>query len=581
MLEELASILDGQEAARYMPLIGDMRKIKRFVNALLLVRLGEIDLGRTDFHRGDLVRLLLLHLNFPGLFRRIYAEESGGRSGAFSVKRDSGSSRFENTPGFDEAAKAYGPMADHLLRQLFDVGALGLAGRDQIDDEFLQSRACFNEGGVRNLQEYLELIVRFSAPEPRETFILYQGAVSRVREGTPVLDALREPELDLSRGERAHDRFWRVLVNESHRFSGAVADGAIDALVASLPRYSTVETTDRGLRQTCVYSLARLLDIAGWGGADGRLPNTPGNVIEIARRIFGSGRHQGKGLIERMGSPDRGVLGWHDLILFRLTCSTDRQAQLFNLSSALIADDDPQAPTSGLLSDLAKQGMRRLSQVVFRLFEATYIAPGRNFLAEVDRADAASFMGEALDLPADAAARPEHESQASDSLGAARSAVKSFVLYQLCNSRPPTGTGVGCGFYDEVGAGDEAGIAKRMNDYAFGVCFDVDRDESNRLVFADHCLSQLSRSFGSSGSRAVFIATRESLVSGFDRVALCAYWKANRYHYEGLETLDRRVVTHNYVANYRDDLRMVFKELDAMLAAAPDPPDAPVTAMAS
>jgi len=57
------------------------RKVKRFVNAMLLMEIEKTDLGRTDFNKRDLINLMLLHLNYPGIFRSIYAEETEGRLG--------------------------------------------------------------------------------------------------------------------------------------------------------------------------------------------------------------------------------------------------------------------------------------------------------------------------------------------------------------------------------------------------------------------------------------------------------------------------------------------------------------------
>ncbi|MEX8195428.1 hypothetical protein [Comamonas guangdongensis] len=71
VLNELANILDGDSAAKYLPLVGDLRKVKRFINAILLMQIEKTNLGRTDFDKRDLINLMLLHLNYPGLFRRI------------------------------------------------------------------------------------------------------------------------------------------------------------------------------------------------------------------------------------------------------------------------------------------------------------------------------------------------------------------------------------------------------------------------------------------------------------------------------------------------------------------------------
>ena len=571
VLNELASILDGDLAAKYLPLVGDLRKVKRFVNAMLLMQLERSDLGRTDFNKRDLINLILLHLNYPGLFRRIYAEETEGRCGSFSVRREYGKSEFMNSAEFSALVAEQQGAAGFLLTQLFDVTTLKLGDLSDVDEAVLASRACFNHDSFRNLEGYLKLIVRFATPEPQETFVLYQEAAERVRKGASITSVLTSPDFLLERGEHAHDQFWRVLVNQSHDFTRAVAEDAIDTLIDYLPRYSAIANDDRGLRQRSIYSLLRLLDRAGWGRTSGRrLPNSPENVIEIAWRIFGEHSYQGKGLLERLARSERGVLGWNDLMLFRLQCSADRQGQLYNLHSALIVHQDGSAATDGLVSNLALMGMRRLSQEVFALFKRTYIDPRRNFLSEVCDAPDEAFLGEASSQLGQQASRDDQSEQGTAPLAqrvsSARSAVKIFVIYQLSNPLPPNGSGVGCGYYDERGAGDGGGIARLMNEYAFGVCFNPDIHEDNVFHFLDHCLSHLRNSLFSDRNEEGYFASKAELPGGLDPKEMGRYWSQHReliyqlvHHVE-----ERYVITSNYTASYREDLPGVFAKLDEL-----------------
>lgn len=570
VLSELADILDGDLAAKYLPLVGDMRKLKRFVNAMLLMQIEKTNLGRTDFNKRDLINLMLLHLSYPGLFRRIYAEETEGRRGHFSVYRKSGERDFKNSETFSAMVADQQDSAGFLLTQLFDVRTLGLEESSDVEEAVLRSRACFNFQELRNLESYLKLIVRFATPEPLETFVLYQDAVNRVRKGASIASVLTSAEFELERGEHSHDQFWRVLVNQSHDFTSALAHDAIETLVAYLPQYSAFENDDQGLRQRSTYSLLRLLDRAGWGRTQGRrLPNTTENVIEIAWRIFGEHAHKGKGILDWLVSPDRGVLGWNDLMLFRLYCSADRQGQLYNLHTALIVDQDRTAATSGLVSKLALMGMRKLSQRVFALFKRTYIDSRRNFFAEANETPVGAFLGTAF-------ARLEHAAQdplanngditVAQRVATARSIVKSFVIYQLSNSRPPNGSGVGCGHYDQDGIEDGGGIAKLMNDYVFNTCFSPDVDENNVFLFLDYCLSNLSNSFYSSSETDGYVATKAELPGGLDAKAMGRFWKQHREHILGrrLETSQRCVFMSNYIASYRDDLDGVFTVLNEL-----------------
>ncbi|MBP6749112.1 MAG: KAP family NTPase [Xanthomonadaceae bacterium] len=571
VLNELAEILDGDLAAKYLPLVGDLRKVKRFVNAMLLMQLEKSDLGRTDFNKRDLINLILLNLHYPGVFRRIYAEETEGRRGTFSVRREYGDRKYKNNAEFSKLATDESGTAEFLLRQLFDVAVLQIGDLSSADESFLASRACFNQDSFRNLENYLKLIVRFATPEPRETFILYQNAVNNVRKGTPIATILKSPEFNLESGDYTHDQFWRLLVNQSHGLTHFVAEDAINTLVDYLPRYSSIENEDRGLRPRSVYSLLQLLDRAGWGMTSGRRRhNSAENLVEIARRIFGEGTHQGVGLLQRLATGDRGVLGWNDLMLFRLQCSPDRLGQLHNLHSALILHHDPNAPTNGYVSDLALVGMRKLSQEVFALFKRSYIDSRRNFYSEVDGLLDEALLGDASHrIVSQISDRNQSEPSAPSlfkTTSLARYIVKSFVIYQLSNSLPPNGSGVGCGYYDESGTADRSGIAQRMNEYVFGVCFNPAVKEDNAFHFLDHCLSHLTNPVFSGVDEDGYFASKAGILGGFDAKEMGLYWGAHRdlIRQKAQQVQDRRVVMSNYTASYRDDLPGVFTVLDEL-----------------
>ncbi|MCH4812346.1 KAP family NTPase [Vreelandella neptunia] len=571
ILNELADIMDGALAAEYLPLVGNMRKLKRFVNAMLLMQIEKSALGQTDFSKQDLINLMLLHLHYPGLFRRIYAEETQGRCGVFSVRQDYEARSFKNHEELTELIAEQTKTAGFLLKQLFDVKTLNLGNSSSINEEVTSSRACFNRTNLRNLDKYLNLIVRFVTPMPQDTFALYQKAVEKVSNGSSIESILSSSDFNLGHGEYVHDEFWRVLVNNSQNFSHGAAEDAIDSLVKHLPLYSMIDLYDRGLRNRSIYSLLILLDRSGWGRKLGRRPqNTPENIVEIAQRIFGEGLFKGKGLIHRLATSDRGVLGWHDLMMFRLHCSADRQGQLYNLQSALIIDIDSHAKTTGLVSELSLMGMRKLSQEVFALFKKTYIDPKHNFFTEADNVPDNIFLGENGTLREQASSNEDQTGKNSISLGQrismTRSGIKTFVIYQLSNSLPPHGSGVGCGYYDESGSTDRGIIAKLMNDYVFKVCFSPKFDENNIFHFLDYCLSNLSHSFFIGEGDKGYIATKNSLAGGLDPKEMGQYWNANKEQIlkQSLQNEDRLVVTLNYIASYSEDLEGVFNVLDEL-----------------
>nr|WP_316642387.1 hypothetical protein [uncultured Roseateles sp.] len=68
VLSELADILGGDLAAKYLPLVGDMRKVKRFINAVLLMQIEKTNLGRTDFNKRDLNYIASYRDDLKGVF---------------------------------------------------------------------------------------------------------------------------------------------------------------------------------------------------------------------------------------------------------------------------------------------------------------------------------------------------------------------------------------------------------------------------------------------------------------------------------------------------------------------------------
>ena len=460
---------------------------------------------------------------------------------------------------------------------VFDVQALGISAEKIIDNSELFSRAYFNFGDTRTLEKFLQLIVRFEAPPPQETFILYQTAVAEIQNGISIQSILLRSDFLLVNSESAHEKFWDALIDQSRSFTGSIAQDAFETLIKYLPQYSAFnEVVSGGLRKDSIFNLVRLLDRAGWGRTSGqRLKNTDENVLEIARRIFGEHEYQDKGLLSQL-TLDRGPLGWYDLLLFRLFCSADRRGQQFNLHRALILHQDRRAITSGDVSKLALFGMRRISQSVFALFKSTYIEPNRNFLAEAEALPVLDFLGTANAKDEDQAIFPESSDQPiskiAERVATSRTIVKSFVIYQLSNTLPANGSGVGCGYYDEMGNGDAGGISRLMNEYMFKTCFNPEINEDNAIHFLDHCLAHLSSTFSSdSGTdEKKYVATPEGLSGSLDRIEMANYWRKYRQTIlrMDLESRNRSVYTSNYEASYKEDLPGVFIALDTLAEQA-------------
>lgn len=555
LLEELASILDGELAPNYFPFAGNLRKIKRIINTMVSMKLETNSLKKTDFNKTDLLNLILLHLHFPGIFRRIYVEETGGRQGIFSLRKtDYNSSTFSSSKEFSSLLNEVEPGAKFLLAQLFKYEDLDIGSPGNLDHDTLSSRACFNSQNNRNLEEYLQLIVRFKKPEPQNTYILYKKAFEELQLGIPISEILDGPDFST---EDSHDKFWTFLVNHCYELERKNVDLAIDYLLNNMVNYSSVSSQDRPLRLRSIYSLIRIVDRAGWKQSDdSRQNNTPENVEEIAWRIFGENHFKNNGLLETLCKQERGLLGWYDLLLFRLQCCADRQGQLYEISKALIYNQDKHASNTGQVDQLTILEMRKMSQHIVAKFIDIFILPGRNFFQEVSNMPKESFFGKY---------KIEGECESIDEqIKREKTLLCSFVIFQLANTKRPTGAGVGCGFYNLTGDADGKGITSIISDYAFNFCFNPNLDQGNIILFLDQCLAHLSNSFFAYGGDEGYVPIKEEISGGLCNGALSRYWAANKEQIVqvAIENKERKVFTHNYTAFYKDDLERVFTVLN-------------------
>jgi hypothetical protein len=479
----IQTLLASNNGHRYTPMFGDLRKIKRFVNAALLMNMEKVKLDSTDFVDTDLIHLMLLNLNYPGLFRQIYAAETAGRKGTFSVQKKTEENRVTVTNGtaLAEAIEKADKPAGFLLRQLFDVEILGFRSTSYDDETLLRSRACFN-WQHRTLENYLQLIVQQKVPEPTTSHRLYKGLVESVMARKKnVADILQRPDFALSQSEMPQEQFWSMLVNRAHELDRVAANDAIDTLVKWLPKYSSLEFGNYSMRHRAVISLLFLLDRAGFGDLprNGRV-RSEADLPELAARLIGGGTSPS--LIQQLASPERGALGWSDLMLLRMYCSIDVRSNVHNIYTALARHGGPSANVSGNVDPIAIDSMRRFSQSVFAEFKRTYIDGQLNFFIEVDYLSEAQILGEGGRGIVDDTDNLEDKIQLS------RSGLKSFVIYHLINIRHGNAQGVGCGRYDESDKQDGGGIQRAMTEYLLGFCFDPSHGLLHAQAFADFCL---------------------------------------------------------------------------------------------
>ncbi len=582
----LIDIYKSPEFSEYQPFLGNIRKLKRLINTMMLFEIESVDFENTDFNKQDLVNLILLYINYPHIFRDIYNAETGGKRGVFSVviPYDDGYPRASHTEPFRDGLyenslkyKTYidglkkSPNAKFLLNQIFDVSIRLPSDRkiDSVSEEIKKTYACFNGDGVwsggRNLEDYLNLIVKLSKPQIRSQYKFYLNCKESVKRGTPIEDVLQGENFDFSAGEASQDQLWRIIVNSVSEFDHPTASALISYLLDHITDYSLVSSEKIGLgfRDTVEYLLVKLLDTAGWVDPNGQhFENTEDNLSEISEWIFGENQHQGKGVLETLGKEDRGVVGLYDLVSFRLSCNSSRGSHLFNLQRSLIRHNDPGIATSGGVRDIAME-MREISQRTFSIFKEQYILKQQDLFELIDNLSVADVSGKYFEY---IQAQIDNQTISSDDLdimmSLLRYRMKVFIVYQLGNSFA-NNSGIGCGYYDENGSADQGGISKAFNQYLFTVCFTPD-EKGYR-----HLLDYLLMSFASvlSHRNNNHKADIKEFTKVIDRKLLVEYWKTYGDVIKSLhlENEEKTINAGNYSISYAAGLSDVYTVLDKAL----------------
>nr|WP_238588373.1 P-loop NTPase fold protein [Paenibacillus polymyxa] len=238
-VEGLKEIFKSKEYYLYIPFIGNARKLKRLVNTILLLEVEQLDFSNSDFDKHDLIHLLIIYINYPNIFRKIYNTESQGKRGFFSLvskydddypKENNSNGKeegFKNSTKYSEYAESLTENQRFILDKIFNVDQRFGATRN-ISEEQLASYACFNgsfrNSSRRNLEQYLNLIIKVSRPPHTEQYRFYVNIKNEILKNQNIVEVIKREEFSFSRGEANHNQIWRVLVNSpQYEFSSEKA----------------------------------------------------------------------------------------------------------------------------------------------------------------------------------------------------------------------------------------------------------------------------------------------------------------------------------------------------------------------
>jgi hypothetical protein len=580
VLKDLEGLFKGSDFYNYAPFIGDIRKIKRLINTILSLEIEKTEFENADFDKSDLLNLILIYLNYPHTFRMIYNTETGDRNGFFSAvgkhhiwypqpkPGESALNGWQNSVRYIEFLEKLDGNQRFLLEKIFSVSSRFGGTSNEVSEHDHAVLACFNgRGNNRNLERYLNLIVKTTKPVEQRQYKFYVNKSQRVIDGSSFSEVLKDSQFDLEAGEYTHQYFWRVFINQARSLKLETVDKALDYLVLSLPDYSAIEIKELelGFRSKALIYLLRLLNIAGWeDGAGQHINNSDSNISNIAHRIFGEHTYFNRGLLSLIGQPSRGPLGLYDLLIFRLYCCANRDNDLFHIHRALVQHEDPHGIVNGPTVHIAIGEMREISQKIVEQFLDQYSQKGISILREIDNLSTQGLMGKTATFC--------HTSVSSGKLTQAfidetcaifRNRLKIFISYQL--GAVSTDGGVTCGYYDRIGNSDNAGISLAISEYFFDICFNPEIQADAYESFLDFLLISYPERYHWNDDYPT--PTIQSWTRVLQQKSLAHYWKAHRSAIFGMNYIDKDkdIRTSSYTLDYKSSLPQVFGLLDQLI----------------
>jgi hypothetical protein len=562
----------------YQPYLNDVRKIKRLINLLISLEIESTDFENSDINRLDLIHLLLIYINYPNIFRKIYDTESGGRSGFFSLvsKYDdgypndisgTGTTELKNSTNYSEYLSDLSKGQKFLLNKIFcaEIKLKEISAQTS-EEEAKRTYACFNGGvGTRNLEQHLNLIVSNAKPKKAVQYAFHRRQQLRFKGGVPMGEIFLSS--DFSDNEDVIKDFLKILVNTSKDLPTERANEAIDYLVETICEYSLVkiDSAGIGIRQDVCRYIVIILDAAGWSDASGRhIDNTEENIKQITKKIFGNSSDLG--IVNRLATSNRGVLGIYDLLLFRLQCSANRSGSLFNIFRALSLDATPPGPSNGDVHLISISALRKISQSAFRIFKNNYIDNNINFFRSVDELNEKDLFGRYYEFAQKTIGGDNFSKNVFlQNVEKVRSQIKSFSIYQLGNQM--ISNGIGCGYFDVAGFEDKQGIRKELNTYLFDNCFNPKLESDAYRFFVEYLLLCFALNFSFSDDHDFHRPSLKEFTEVLDTDSLREYWHLNKEEIllRDFQTEEKMIYTLNYSISYRSGLVQVYEILDSLI----------------
>ncbi|MGU3346223.1 P-loop NTPase fold protein [Pseudomonas monsensis] len=544
VVHELTTILKSKDSHLYTPFIGDIRKIKRVINTLMLLDIDKVDFNENDFNQRDLFHLVLVYIYYPEVFRKIHESETSGKQGNFSSTQEN---TLKNSAFYTEYKKSLVHQNQKfLLSRIFELPESVNVYFTETD---LSSRAFF-QGQRRPLEKYLNLIAKLSRPLSEESYRSHLNKKNEIFITGNIKSLLDEvskrPPLNSEKGQ---EELWRVVANHFTTLETEQAKKLIDYFIEELPNYSLLLSENLSeFRISAARMIAKILDeciTSPDKHIDSRLSPAELAIINI---LYGNKNKNCTGIIEKLATEKRGILGFYDLLNFRKQCTVkSKHEKLWR--AIYIHANEIQTVTS--VHETEKNQARELSQLIFKIFKKQYIEQKINIFDKINMISIEDLTGRYRNFLDESSVWEEKAEQK-------RQNIKSSIIGQLGNKIIRE-----FGVYNESEKTDGTGISDAFSEYLFSTCFDP-TTPNGYIYFAEYLLLFTSDS-ARDADDTDYKASLAMIMNNIKKSDLKKYWIAHRKNIkkELSKFPDKKTHKRYSTSNFRFDLPPVYRALDS------------------
>lgn len=551
----------------YQGLIGDMRKVKRVLNFLNLSGIIRSNVSETDIDPASMLKLIVVYINYPHIFRDIYVNEMNGLCGFVSLtgeaEKETGIEKMENqnSARFWEYLRKHSDQERNILHDIFcfrcakgkclrlerDPTEYGISDRTK-EQDFEEKSPMFNGGffgGLKNLEDYLKRIVDQEELPLWRYFAFHRKRVHDVISGVHVADIFSRKEYDIENGEHVRKMFFDACVEVSKekdvdekKMLPVIEYGIENSHQYSLVNIEGKGVSSEGIRQDVFIVILKILENLSVSFPEYLNPDYPPKA-DVGEMLFGKKNLFGR--ILRNG--DNSILSIENARLVAHYVG-NRGRSLVYLPDAVEKYLANKQSVENVKSPESAQSPKEwMVQRIFEYFDEIFIVPKRNWISDaLDDKTKNDLFGEYREYIEKFA--KENDADLKQTIG---SAVRRRVTLMLR------------GFLGKEVVED---IRKRFSDYLFSVCFDSATDEGKRCFL--YCMLALLESDFSETPTFRLEKLQKEL---FDEV-LVAYWQKNR---ESIKEYVKKnpdaemVWVGEYGATYGKDLPSIFSALDGTI----------------